>query len=84
MKEETLKQYIEKHGARKTAMKLVSDRIFIHSGLTVRDLPDTSELCSMYDEIEQLLDDYTKDDLKSIVSILDEIDYDFVNNLIYS
>jgi hypothetical protein len=77
-----LTDYVKKYGTRKTAMKLVSDRIFIHSGITANELSDTHELCSMYDEIEEVLKDY-KEDWQNISNILDEIDFDFVNNLIY-
>jgi hypothetical protein len=70
-------QYIEKNGQRKTAIKLVSDRVYIHCGLTISELPDSLELCNLYDEIEPLLSDWDTNK-KLIFELLDEIDFDFI------
>ena len=72
--------YIKKYGERKTAIKLVSDRVFIHCGLTTSELPDSFELCNLYDEIETLLSNW--DENKNLIfELLDEIDFDFINEL---
>jgi len=73
-------EYIEKNGQRKTAIKLVSDRVYIHCGLTTSELPDSLELCNLYDEIEPLLSDW--DENKGIIlELLEEINFDFINEI---
>jgi hypothetical protein len=67
-------QYIEKNGQRKTAIKLVSDRVYIHRGLTTSELPDSLELCNLYDEIEPLLSDWDTNK-KLIFELLEDIDF---------
>ena len=67
-------QYIEKNGQRKTAIKLVSDRVYIHCGLTTSELPDSLELCNLYDEIEPLLSDWDTNK-KLIFELLEDIDF---------
>ena len=69
--------YIKKYGQRKTAIKLVSDRVYIHSGLTSSELPDSLELCNLYDQIEELLIDWDTNK-NHIFEILDEINFDFI------
>jgi len=72
-------EYIEKNGQR-TAIKLVSDRVYIHCGLTTSELPDSLELCNLYDEIEPLLSDW--DENKGIIlELLEEINFDFINEI---
>jgi hypothetical protein len=79
-----IRDYISKYGERKTAIKLVSDRIYIHCGMSTSELPDTEELCSMYDKIEELLKTQSIENSKKIVEILDSIDYEFVEQIMYS
>ena len=67
-------QYIEKNGQRKTAIKLVSDRVYINCGLTTSELPDSLELCNLYDEIEPLLSDWDTNK-KLIFELLEDIDF---------
>ena len=43
----TLKEYIAKHGVEKTAFKLIDKRIESIFGLSIFDLPDTSEVADL-------------------------------------
>ena len=71
---------IKEYGKRKAAIMLVSDRVFIHCGLSTSELPDSLELCNLYDEIETLLSDW-EGNKNIIFELLDEIDFDFINEL---
>lgn len=78
-----IREYIKTYGERKTAIKLVSDTIYIHCGMEISELPDTEQLCNMYDEIEELLKIPSIVNSRKIREILDNINFDFVENLIY-
>ena len=81
MTNDKLDSLIAQHGARKVAIKLVNSKIMNSIGLTMSDLPDTSELCDVIDELEELFDsNYTVQDIKSI---LDTIDMQFIEDMIY-
>jgi len=78
-----IREYIKKNGERKTAIKLVSDTIYIHCGMVTSELPETEQLCNMYDEIEELLKIPIIVNSRKIRKILDSINFDFVENLIH-
>ena len=81
----TLQQYIEKHGTRKAAIEIINRRIQSLIFLTISDLPDTYQLCEIIDEIEDILINgempYAKQQIKDV---LQEIDQDFIEQLILS
>lgn len=74
----TLEEFIEKNGSRKTAMDLVGNRINKLVGMSLSDLPDSSELCEIVDELESILNDYDESDMQSIKDLLKQIDMDFL------
>ena len=76
----TFQEFANKYGARKTAIKLVDYRIFKIIGLMTSDLPDTSDLCNIYDELESLIEDGFDDNKDAIKDILSEIDLSFIEN----
>lgn len=76
----TIQEFANKYGARKTAIKLVDYRIFNIIGLMTSDLPDTSELCNIYDELEDLIEDGYEANKDSIKEILQDIDLSFIEN----
>ena len=76
----TIQEYANKYGARKTAIKLVSYTIYQKIGLSVDDLPDTSELCNMYDDLEELIEDGYEENKEQVKDILSQIDDDFIIN----
>ena len=78
----TLKEFIAKHGEEKTAFKLIDKRIESILGLSILDLPDTSEVADILEELaDQLHDD--PNDKESITSILMQIDIEFIEQIIY-
>jgi len=77
-----LAQYIETHGTRAAAVKLLDNRVFKILGLSVHDLPETSELVEVYDEIENvLLNDDEEYGIPKIKSILQGIDQEFIEKI---
>jgi hypothetical protein len=48
----------------------------------MNDLPDTSELCDVIDELDELLQskDYTIEDIKNV---LDNINMDFIEEMVF-
>lgn len=78
----TLKEYVEKYGERKAAIKLVDDKIFRIVGMTTRELPDTPELCCLYDEIEDYIKGGIEENRENIKAALAEIDREFIDLVI--
>jgi hypothetical protein len=71
---------IKKQGSRVIATKLIDRRVVFIFGLSLSDLPDTSEVCSLTDNIEGILDsivydnvitDENKELLKNELSVVD-------------
>lgn len=80
---DTIYGAIEKHGTRKVAEFFVDKHIQINFGMCKSDLPDTAELCEIVDELEEHL----KDDpisRNTINEILSKIDFDFIQDLVFS
>lgn len=79
-----LKEYIKTHGTRKTAIAIVNIRVQRIMGISVHDLPDTYELCCIYDEIEDILIngdiDYGKQQIKDILA---DITPDFIESICF-
>jgi hypothetical protein len=79
----TILQFIAKHGEEKTAFKLLDKRVIDLYGLSILDLPDTSEIAEICEELsDQLKADPT--DKEAIKSIIHIIDNDFIEHLIFN
>ena len=78
----TLKEFIAKHGEEKTAFKLIDKRIESIFGLSIFDLPDTSEVAELVEELADVLYD-NPNDKESIKSILNQIDIEFIERIVY-
>jgi hypothetical protein len=78
----TILEFIAKHGEEKTAFKLIDKRIESILGLSILDLPDTSEVADILEELADQLHD-NPNDKESIKSILMQIDIDFIEQIIY-
>ena len=78
----TLKEYVEKNGERKAAIRLVDEKIYRIVGMTTAELPDTPELCCLYDEIEGYIKGGIEKNRENIKSILNEIDREFIDLII--
>jgi hypothetical protein len=78
---EKLQNQVNELGSREVSRKLVNSRIYRVIGLDMMDLPDTYELCNVVDELEELLNskDYTIEDIRSV---LDTIDFEFIENMV--
>jgi len=50
-----INEFCEKHGSRKTARAIISKRISQLCGLSLSDLPDSSELCDLTDSMEEII-----------------------------
>ena len=82
MTTEKLQLLINLHGSREVSNRLVNSRINRIVGLDMNDLPDTSDLCDIVDELDELLQskDYT---LESIKNILDGINMEFIQDMVF-
>jgi len=78
----TLKEYISKHGVEKTAFKLIDKRIESILGISLLDLPDTCEVADLVEELSDVLHD-NPNDKQSIKSILNQIDIEFIERIVY-
>ena len=78
---EKLQNQVNEFGSREVSRKLVNSRIYRVIGLDMMDLPDTSEICDVVDELDELLNskDYTIEDIRSV---LDTIDFEFIENMV--
>lgn len=77
----TLKEYIETHGAEKTAHKLIDQRILALCGLSILDLPDTCVLADIMEELADVLQD-NPNDKEAINEVLRQIDFEFIEELV--
>jgi hypothetical protein len=82
MTKEQLDSLVNLHGSRVMSNRLINSRINKIVGLDMNDLPDTSELCDVIDEIDELLQskDYTIEDIKNV---LDNINIDFIEDMVF-
>lgn len=79
----TILEFISKHGEEKTAFKLLDERVINLYGLSLLDLPDTSEVAEICEELsDQLKADPT--DKQAIKSIIHLINADFIEHLIFN
>ena len=78
----TVKEYILKHGVEKTAFKLIDKRVTSILGISILDLPDTSEVADILEELADQLHD-NPNDKESIKYILNQIDIEFIEQIIY-
>jgi hypothetical protein len=78
----TLKEYILKHGVEKTAFKLIDKRIESILGISILDLPDTSEVTDILEELADQIHN-NPNDKESIKAILMQIDIEFIEQIIY-
>ena len=82
MSTEQLQLLINLHGSREVSNRLVNSRINRIVGLDMNDLPDTSELCDIVDELDELLQ--SKDfSLQEIKNVLDNINMDFIQEMVF-
>jgi hypothetical protein len=75
-----LQEFLNENGARKTAEKLVDNRIIRITGLSMHDLPDTTELWDIVDKIEEELseEDYNPNKIKES---LQDITLEFIEEI---
>jgi len=83
MSVEKIKQKVSELGSRKVSESLVNQKVMSLCMLSMNDLPDSSDLWDVVDEIEMILDtdDYTIEDIKGQ---LECIDMDTIYDLVYS
>jgi hypothetical protein len=80
---------IKQMGTRKVSISLIDQQISRVSlnNLSVSELPETPEMCEMIDNVEQVLlenDEYGENVWNEINSIVDEIDVEYLQNMIFS
>lgn len=80
---ENIHSIVSKYGARKVANFLTDKHIQNNFGMSKSDLPDSAELCCIVDELEEHLkgDTISKN---TINEILGQIDFDFIQDLVFS
>jgi predicted aldo/keto reductase-like oxidoreductase len=75
-----LQDYLNKNGARQTAEKLVDNRIIRITGLSMHDLPDTTEVWDIVEELEAILEN-DNFDIQGIKDILNEITLEYIEEI---
>jgi len=75
-----LQEFLNENGPRKTATKLVEIRIFRIMGLSMQDLPDSTQLWDIVDEIESLLEECDFK-METIKDLLNEITFEFIEEI---
>jgi predicted RNA-binding protein with EMAP domain len=82
MSTDQLELLINLHGSREVSVRLINSRINKFCGLDMNDLPDTSKLCDVVDELQELLDskNYSIDEIRSI---LNNIDMSFIEDMVF-
>jgi len=78
----TVKEFIANHGVEKTAFKLIDNRVVDILGISIYDLPDTSEVADLVEELADILHD-NPNDKESIKYILNQIDFEFIERIVY-
>ena len=82
MNTDQLELLINLHGSREVSIRLINSRINKFCGLDMNDLPDTSELSDVIDELDEELESksYT---IESIKNILDTINMNFIEEMVF-
>jgi hypothetical protein len=82
MTKEQLNSLVSLHGSRVMSNRLINSKINQIVGLDMNDLPDTSELCDVIDELDELLQskDYTIEDIRNV---LNNINMDFIQEMVF-
>jgi hypothetical protein len=72
-----IKESIQQFGVRKTAYSIVNFYIFKGSGVWLKDMPETPELCDILDEVEDIIaeDEINFDALEDALECLKDPDY---------
>ena len=79
----TVLEFIATHGEEKTALKLIDKRIERIFGLSIFDLPDTSELAELVEELTDMLRYGDPFDEVSIKAFLLQIDIEFIERIVH-
>jgi hypothetical protein len=82
MTKEQLNSLVNLHGSRVISNRLTNSKINQIVGLDMNDLPDTSELCDVIDELDELLQskDYTIEDIRNV---LNSINIEFIQEMVF-
>lgn len=72
----TITEYLDKHGAHKTARKLVDQRIESNFGLSLDELGDTCEMANLVDTVAGFLEDDSID--KACKYLREELTMEFI------
>jgi molybdopterin converting factor small subunit len=82
MTKEQLNSLVNLHGSRVMSNRLINSKINQIVGLDMNDLPDTSELCDVIDELDELLQskDYTIEDIRNV---LNNINIEFIQEMVF-
>ena len=75
-----LQEFLNENGPRKTATKLIEIRIFRIMGLSMQDLPDSTQLWDIVDELESLLEECDFK-METIKDLLNEITFEFIEEI---
>lgn len=79
---EQLESLVNLHGSREMSNRLINSRINKIVGLDMNDLPDTSELCDVIDELDELLQSKNYS-IQEIKNVLDNIDMEFIQDMVF-
>ena len=82
MSTDQLELLINLHGSREVSIRLINSRINKFVGLDMNDLPDTSELCDVIDELQELLDSKSYS-IEEIKNVLDNINMSFIEEMVF-
>jgi hypothetical protein len=82
MSTDQLQLLINLHGSREVSIRLINSRLNKFVGLDMNDLPDTSELCDVIDELQEVLDSKTFS-IDEIKDVLNNIDMEFIQDMVF-
>ena len=77
-----VQEFLKLNGARKTAEKLINMRVQFVMGLSMEDLPDSTQLWDIVESIEEeLKEDGEEFSFNKIKETLNEITFEFIEEI---
>jgi len=76
-----VQEFLKLNGERKTAEKLVNMRVQFVMGLSMEDLPDSTQLWDIVESIEEELKEGEDTDYNKVKDLLKEITFEFIEEI---
>jgi hypothetical protein len=76
-----VQEFLKLNGERKTAEKLVNMRVQFVMGLSMSDLPDSTQLWDIVESVEEELKEGEDTDYNKVKDLLKEITFEFIEEI---